>query len=206
MTRWHEDDCRSPDVYVNNEYVPTCRACARFYYTTKSPLPNLKNTSPGITLPPDELPGQLNLSWPRDVCYVTQEIPEDSNTQNQSSPSNTPREDLSRLTIDARQSTNSHVYTRLRSDQFRLAFLTAAPTDDYPIHLNLETYTHENRPEYETVSYMWGGANGDSRPCQPIFIGPYWDVLHQSQNCWAMLRFVRPWRGTRMVWVDALCR
>ncbi|KAF2819735.1 hypothetical protein CC86DRAFT_127194 [Ophiobolus disseminans] len=52
---------------------------------------------------------------------------------------------------------------------------------------------------------MWGGEIGDSTPCLPVFIGPYWDVLLQSQNCWDMLQFVRPWRGIRMMWVDTIC-
>ncbi|KAF2030840.1 hypothetical protein EK21DRAFT_43561, partial [Setomelanomma holmii] len=101
---------------------------------------------------------------------------------------------------------NAHIYgVTLRSKDFRLVCLTAVPRKDHPVHLTLETYTYNERPEYETVSYMWGGENGDSTPCRPIFIGKYWAVLLQSQNCWSMLRFVRPWRGMRMIWIDALC-
>jgi len=40
---------------------------------------------------------------------------------------------------------------------------------------------------------------------QPIFVGPYWDILMQTQNCWEMLRYLRPRCGVRMVWVDAIC-
>jgi hypothetical protein len=37
-------------------------------------------------------------------------------------------------------------------------------------------------------------------------MGPYWDVTMQTENCWEMLRFVRPHnRGFRLVWVDAIC-
>jgi hypothetical protein len=94
----------------------------------------------------------------------------------------------------------------LGTDEFRLVCIQAAGKDeDKIVHVSLETYNHANCPEYETVSYTWGGENSDYALCRPIFVGPYWDVLPQSQNCWEMLHFVRPWRGIRMVWVDALC-
>jgi hypothetical protein len=93
----------------------------------------------------------------------------------------------------------------LKSNEFRLACLTAVDDKDHPVHLTLEIYTHDNRPEYETVSYQWGGEDGDYSLRHPVFIGPYWDVLLQTKNCWSMLRFARPWRGVRMLWVDAVC-
>ena len=63
----------------------------------------------------------------------------------------------------------------------------------------------EDCPEYETVSYTWAGEDGDGSLCKPVYIGPFYDILLQTKNCWEMLRFMRPWRGTRMVWVDAIC-
>jgi hypothetical protein len=94
----------------------------------------------------------------------------------------------------------------LGADEFRLVCIPAAEKDeDTIIHVSLEIYNQTNCPEYEAVSYTWGGENGDYALCRPIFVGPYWDVVLQSQNCWDMLRFVRLWRGIRMVWVDALC-
>jgi hypothetical protein len=71
--------------------------------------------------------------------------------------------------------------------------------------LTLHTYTQDDCPEYETVSYTWGGEEGDSSLCKPIFLGPYWDVLFQTRNCWDMLKLLRPREGFRMVWVDAIC-
>jgi len=71
----------------------------------------------------------------------------------------------------------------------------------------LHVYDDKRHPEYETVSYMWGGENGDSTPCQPVYIGPYWDVLLQTQNCFDMLEYLRPsiGVGARLIWVDAIC-
>lgn len=108
----------------------------------------------------------------------------------------------------ANPSLESHIYgDTLAPDEFRLACLSAMSTDDgdYPLHVSLEVYNDRNCPEYETVSYTWGGEDGDYSLSRLIFVGPYWDVLFQTKNCWDMLRFVQPWRGTRMVWVDALC-
>ena len=94
---------------------------------------------------------------------------------------------------------------RLAWSEFRLACLTACTDGDSPVHLMLETYTDDSYPEYEAVSYTWGGEEDDTRPRRAVFIGPYWDVLPQTENCWQMLRFLRPSRGIRLVWVDAIC-
>ena len=120
-------------------------------------------------------------------------------------PPSSLNESLSEPDVGSEEIGGFQIYTKLSSNEFRLVFLTVAPSAEYPIHLSLETYSYDDRPEYETVSYQWGGENNDSSPCRPIFIGPYWDVLWQSQYCWTMLRFARPRRGTRMIWVDALC-
>lgn len=96
--------------------------------------------------------------------------------------------------------------TKLGGEHFRLACLTAVEDDDVPVHVDLETYSLDNCPSYEAVSYTWGGENADSSPRRPVYVGPYWDVTMQTENCWEMLRFVRPQkRGFRLVWVDAIC-
>jgi hypothetical protein len=200
MTRWHLPYCMSPDVFVDASNNPTCRACARVCPPVAELAAGLNTASSGIKLPPDEPRGLMNLWWPRDVLYVNQQSPIRS-------PTVSIDEAVSKLAIDAGKGTNSHIYeASLRPNEFRLVCLSAVPRKDYPVHLTLETFAYDNRPEYETVSYMWGGDSGNSTPCRPIFIGPYWDVLLQSQNCWAMLQFVRPWRGIRMMWIDALCK
>ncbi|KAJ8113249.1 hypothetical protein OPT61_g4582 [Boeremia exigua] len=101
---------------------------------------------------------------------------------------------------------NAHIYPQsLDHTQIRLARLSSTTKEDCPVHVHLEVYDRAYRPEYEAASYMWGGEEGDSTLCEPVYIGPYWDVLLQTKNCHAMLDFVRPWRGIRMLWVDAVC-
>ncbi|KAK0620618.1 heterokaryon incompatibility protein-domain-containing protein, partial [Immersiella caudata] len=93
----------------------------------------------------------------------------------------------------------------LSSNEFRLLCLTAEQSDDFPVRISLETYEDERYPEYECVSYTWGGEDGDDTLCRPAYIGPYWDVSLQTKNCWNMLTFLRPERGHRLIWVDAIC-
>ena len=38
-----------------------------------------------------------------------------------------------------------------------------------------------------------------------MYVGPFWDVLLLAANCAALLRFLRPASGERVVWVDAVC-
>ncbi|KAM0221647.1 hypothetical protein ACHAQD_005168 [Fusarium lateritium] len=40
---------------------------------------------------------------------------------------------------------------------------------------------------------------------QPIYVGEFWDILLQTQNCFSMLQYLRPQRGRRAVWIDAIC-
>ncbi|KAF5626154.1 hypothetical protein F52700_8871 [Fusarium sp. NRRL 52700] len=63
----------------------------------------------------------------------------------------------------------------------------------------------DRSPQYESTSYTWAGENGDSSRCRPLYIGRYWDVALQTQNCWSMLESLRLPIGTRAVWVDAIC-
>ncbi|KAK2745151.1 heterokaryon incompatibility protein HET-6-like protein [Colletotrichum kahawae] len=109
-------------------------------------------------------------------------------------------------TATAATSVSSTIYSKpLKSTEIRLAVLSTAESPDFPVHLDLEIYELDDCPEYEAVSYLWGGENDDTTPCCPIYVGPFWYVLFQTKNCWDMLRFMRPWRGVRMVWVDAVC-
>jgi hypothetical protein len=101
---------------------------------------------------------------------------------------------------------SSHIYQEvLQSHNFRLACLSAVSEKHASIHVTLEVFPDDDHPEYECASYTWGGEEGDSAPCLPIYIGPYWDVLLKTKNCSSLLRFLRPWKGIRMVWVDAIC-
>ncbi|KAH8586865.1 heterokaryon incompatibility protein-domain-containing protein, partial [Bisporella sp. PMI_857] len=106
---------------------------------------------------------------------------------------------------EAPSSPSSPYEPTLGADEFRLACLSAAMDDKSPIHLTLEMYPKNDCPEYETVSYSWGGEDGDSSRCQPVYIGGYWDVLLHTKNCRDLLQYLRSRRVIQHVWVDAIC-
>lgn len=144
---------------------------------------------------PDEEPGQLNLWWPLSVPYV------DENGNRPERPTPPPPS-----TLDPNEGYECPTYGKtLKNDEFRVAVLSAAEKKEHPIHVTLEVYEDDCHPEYETVSYVWGGEDGDNTLCSPVFIGVWWDVSIHTRNCMSMLRFMRPWRGIRTLWVDALC-
>ncbi|KAM7204883.1 Heterokaryon incompatibility protein (HET) domain containing protein [Rhypophila sp. PSN 637] len=99
----------------------------------------------------------------------------------------------------------SSLYPRcLKPREFRLIWLEPPERPDYPVHLTLETYNRDHCPDYE-ATYLWGGEDGDYSPSEPVYIGPHWDILFQTKICWSMLKYLRPWRGIRTVWIDAIC-
>ncbi|KAF4956131.1 hypothetical protein FSARC_11661 [Fusarium sarcochroum] len=95
----------------------------------------------------------------------------------------------------------------LKVDQFRLVCLADSDNSlpDDVVHVSLETYQDEKSPEYEAVSCSWGGEDGNDTLRHPIYVGDYWDILLQTQNCQAMISYLRPLTGIRMLWVDAIC-
>jgi Heterokaryon incompatibility protein (HET) len=203
MTRWHKMSCKTPDVFVDGE-APRCRTC-----NSVPPLEELiahqASLDPFLPIPQDEPAGQMALWWPPDVSYShpPDVKPEAIKDMNKGVPL---KDDASPSIRAASEADDFVIYgSTLGPDEFRLLCLYAVDDGSYPIHITLETFQHNECPEYETVSYTWGGEDGDSTPCRPVFVGPYWDVLLQTRNCWAMLRHLRPWRGIRIVWVDAIC-
>ncbi|KAK4033346.1 heterokaryon incompatibility protein-domain-containing protein [Parachaetomium inaequale] len=214
MTRWHKPDCTAPDIVVANPPgPPSCKTCGS--------TPNLDeiihqqaHESPFPAPPPDEPQGQMNLWWPRSVPYLNTHNPLPGPTQpdSASSPSNAPPHPTPEIPVHVpsrqHETGRSPIYpTRLKTGEIRLACFQAPPSSspDDPVHLTLETYPLSNCPPYETVSYCWAGEDGDDRRCCPVYVGPYWDVILHTRNCWKLLRFVRPARGVRLVWVDAVC-
>jgi hypothetical protein len=225
MTRWHKSSCKAPHIVVD-EMIPRCMAC-----NSSPPLQALISKSSSINpfppIPPDEPPEQLNLWWPPCVPYSKSSPGQSAKSDRQAespgvcgqstkvsshhserdskegAPKGIGSSVLEATTLGLQ---NSEIYgNTLGVDEFRLLCLSPAVDSGYPVHATLETYRHDSCPEYETVSYTWGGEEGDSTLCCPTYIGPYWDVLLQTRNCWAMLRYMRPWRGIRIVWVDAIC-
>ncbi|KAG6356451.1 hypothetical protein INS49_015839 [Diaporthe citri] len=103
-------------------------------------------------------------------------------------------------------SPRSHVYpSSLGSNHFRLIYLTESGDVSSPIHFRLEEYAFNDYPEYETVSYVWGGENCDSTLCKPVYVGRFWDVDLATRNCSALLHYLRRRQVCRVLWVDAIC-
>jgi len=189
MTRWHAKDCQDPDVYLDAK-TPTCRRCSA---SARKVLDSndwaVSNSTPAI--PPDELPGNLNLRWPQTVPYIQglgagQEDSLHAGAGNDTQqPQVASTEDINESeakasdTIHGEAETHSkdmkpvspaddqdeYPYdTPLQASEFRLMSMNPTPTMNYldPIHLDLELYPYDNCPEYEAISYTWGGEEDDS--------------------------------------------
>ncbi|EJT72191.1 hypothetical protein GGTG_09058 [Gaeumannomyces tritici R3-111a-1] len=229
MSRWHAPGCAGGDenILVNPNGLPHCQSCKstpdipRLLTQQDTGLANLQ-------VPPDEPPGQLNLSWPPTVpysksgqiCDATRSVSsihalfEAGTGTSTSTSADSNSHPVSAAPNTTRNEPLSPVYPEaLRHDEFRLLVLDSRntpahadeATHDWPVHMDLETYRDNDHPEYETVSYTWGGENDDSSPSQPVYVGPCWDALLQTKNCHDMLRLLRPRRGLRFLWVDAIC-
>ncbi|CAG8975923.1 hypothetical protein HYALB_00007051 [Hymenoscyphus albidus] len=201
MSRWHSSSCLEPDVFLVNQ-VPHCRACETSAFIALSDI-NTSNAKSELDIPPDEVDSKLNLHWPSNINWDHQNEPS-NDTQTELSPNRLhskivgPNEAESVLP-------SSPVYNKcLERSEIRLIYLEAVLDQDLPIHVCLEVYEHELCPEYETVSYTWASEDGDNNRAQPIYIGPFWDVILQTRNFTALLRYLRPSRGFRLVWIDAI--
>lgn len=191
MSRWHKASCHTPKVHVEDGQ-PRCQSCGTSPDIQKL-ISEQAAQSPPWAVPPDEKFGEMKLSWPDAVRYTP-------------TPADIAKGDVAAVKEPGALSAPSPIYTRrLGTNEFRLLYLSAVGDDSHPIHADLEAYHTDDRPEYETVSYCWGGENGDTRLYKPIFLGIYWDILLQTSNCWSMLHYLRPRVGVRIIWVDAIC-
>lgn len=193
MPRWHSPACHSADVFVETG-IPQCRACGAAA-SSAQPTDAEAATSASIVIPPDESADQTNLSWPPCVRWTNTESPDDGSAQ--------PNRDEAGL-ADQTAGLSAIYENTLDADSIRLICLHAGEFEE-PIHLTLEEYRHVDCPDYETVSYTWQDESGDATRCMPVYVGPCWDVFHQTRNCWSLLRYLRPTRESRMVWIDAIC-
>lgn len=204
MYYWHINDCLTPDVHVTEAGRPSCRTCNGVAPDIARILKDNQAGGGGPTMPPDRKMGQLNLSWPSSVCYASSSTGVCGDVLEDNSETATVSKRVTPDITHHRHSTSSYAET-LSSDEIRLICLPAMASYDDPLHVTLEVYELEDCPEYETLSYTWAGEDGDGTFSRPIYIGPSWDMLLQTKNCWEMLRFMRPRRGMRMLWVDAVC-
>ncbi|KAF5619581.1 heterokaryon incompatibility het-6 [Fusarium tjaetaba] len=201
MPRWHKEVCSSPRVVIAGN-TPRCEACDSVPDIQK--YINQQRSIPSFTQPPPDPPlGQLNLRWPGSIKYQQQPT---KAVQLDGGPSAN-KQSLDVIEPgDNKKVVQSPIYaSKLGKDEFRLLFLSPS-TDHYaPVHAELVVHQDGRSPQYESTSYTWAGENGDSSKCRPLYIGRYWDVALQTQNCWYMLQSLRLPIGTRAVWVDAIC-
>ncbi|KAF0329345.1 hypothetical protein GQ607_003294, partial [Colletotrichum asianum] len=213
--RWHASTCHQPDVYVAGDGAPTCRGCGKSAQEMQRP-----REDPGTSLealPPDEPEGHLGLWWPPSVSYSSNDSPIETennkmNGTNELTPSEVKpdvQKGSAKPSLSSASLENDQIYERaLRPSEFRLACLSAIPSKSdttYPIHLSFDIFEDDHYPDYDAVSYAWGGENNNRDHNSVIYIGDYWDVLHATRNCWAVLRYLRPWKGNRFIWLDFVC-
>lgn len=200
--RWHKSDCKKPNITVE-EGVPCCRGCS----ATSSALVSLlvaQNHARGgnIHLPKEAPLGEANLWWPPCVPYCSPQV--DANTD--TGPETDGKKTTMLSTEHKKTPSISPIYpSSLDSSHFRLIYLTESDDVSLPIHMQLEEFPLNDHPEYETVSYVWGGEDGDSTLCKPVFVGRFWDVILATGNCSALLHYLRPRKGCRAIWLDAIC-
>jgi hypothetical protein len=172
MTRWHAASCTAPQVYTGQDSIPCCKACGATAHESLASLKQQASSSNSLpAIPPDEPMGQLNLCWPTGVPWIdTPEIHQapmhkparrrqvpagcDSTTTDRAFTHNSNRPSLK---------TANTIYDHLESQQFRLVILEFnRDISSSVVHLELETYPIDRCPEYETMSYSWGGEDGNS--------------------------------------------
>ncbi|KAL9616847.1 MAG: hypothetical protein Q9160_008303 [Pyrenula sp. 1 TL-2023] len=155
-------------------------------------------SSPWVA-PSNEKIGEMNLHWPHQVRYKGNS---DQHTK-QKKDMNMKATSLSSSTLC---SDISPIYEkRLSTDEIRFLCLTKVDDVNLPIHMTLDVFPNDACPEYEAVSYAWGGEDGDNTSCHPVYVGDFWDILLQTKNCWTMLRYMRTRISIPSVWVDAIC-
>ncbi|KAI0167749.1 heterokaryon incompatibility protein-domain-containing protein [Pestalotiopsis sp. NC0098] len=200
MIRWHTPSCSDPIIAIDESGV-SCRGCLAKYLFNQQSVP--QDTHASLNIPKDRPLGQLNLRWPPAVPYTSEQERDDRDETNETIRGRD--ETLFSSERDPQNGAHASIYRPLETGQFRLICLDSANSQSNLIYLDLEQHSLEDCPEYEATSYAWAGEDGDDQRSGPVFIGNFYDVALQTKNCLSMLRYLRPSRGIRMVWIDAIC-
>ncbi|KAF3801492.1 hypothetical protein GCG54_00014706 [Colletotrichum gloeosporioides] len=177
MSRWHHAGCLSPQVEIKNG-LPECRTCD---YSPDLAALMPTNASSILTIPEDERSGSMNLWWPRSVPYCNNAkscnegdclTGGNPKARVPSAPDQTVP-DLATTTTAATPGSSTIYSQTLKHTDIRLAVLTHSESHEFPVHLDLEIYELDDCPEYEAVSYLWGGEDDDTTLCCPIYVGPF---------------------------------
>lgn len=174
MFHWHQAGCSQPTI-EDEEGLPWCTNCA-----TQPPLAqliDLQATNQQPWEPPQDEPvGERNYFWPPSVPY-------DSEQQHHGNPVDNGADKARSACFFGPTSSSSgdkeeapdrddptaplapHYKERLREDQLRLICLrppaASGGWESALIHLELATFGDDECPEYEAVSYTWGGEDGE---------------------------------------------
>ncbi|KAI0193862.1 heterokaryon incompatibility protein-domain-containing protein [Astrocystis sublimbata] len=216
MLRWHSDRCRTPDV-VLVDHLPYCLNCQEVPDCDAAMRSNTANVAP----PPQSADRYW---WPRSVAYlddqdfasVTQGTDGVDNSQHElltghrmdsleARPPSSSDKKRSRISHDSPPCETETGYAILHQMyDFRLLCLSQASTGD-PLHGCLElTDLALNPTRYEALSYTWADEDGNAEKCDLIFLGPFWDCLPITRNCYLALQRFRK-VNSMTVWVDAIC-
>lgn len=204
MSRWHRSSCQKPDVCVDNEGpgTPRCRACNASVNLGELIDQRQDDVLPS-EIPPDEPFGKMDLYWPDCVPYKRTLDAGGMTTVDAATPE---MEATGALLPKTVASSIPPIYERnLDLNEFRLVNLSVANDKDSPIHMAIEICRDDDYPEYETVSYAWGGEDNNNVRDRPVYLGEYWDVQLQTKNCWSLLHYLRLRNENRAIWVDAIC-
>lgn len=202
--RWHRSDCSNPSITLDGD-IPRCLGCdANSSDLVSRLIAHHHAQAAGIHLPAEAPLGQANFWWPPSVPYYRSQA--GNGTDSDPSAGEEAGTELSTQDSSPSSYSPSPIYpSSLDSSHFRLIYLTESEDISAPIHIQLEEYSFTDHPEYETVSYVWGGEEGDSTPCKPVYVGRYWDVILTTKNCSTLLYYLRPQKLCRVIWLDAIC-
>ncbi|KAK4177400.1 hypothetical protein QBC36DRAFT_377708 [Triangularia setosa] len=151
MARWHKANYSHPLVKVGQTIKTS-------YCTSCGASPNLDELAAALPDDDNELKTSPSTSMSRIDTYTTGLPP----TKTEPEPINP-----SSLLIYGRA---------LQPDEFRFLHLSFAEPD-YLIHITIELCQDDHYSSYETCSYSWGGEDGHSTLCKPVYLGKYWDIL-----------------------------
>ncbi|KAK2744300.1 ankyrin repeat and sam domain containing protein 6 [Colletotrichum kahawae] len=98
--------------------------------------------------------------------------------------------------------TRPYQYEPLNHDQleFRLLHLLPANDPTEPLSCRLEIASGRTRPQFETLSYTWGGE----APCEPLLVNET-HLLNVTPNLASFLQQRRDPIAEVIIWVDAVC-
>ncbi len=95
---------------------------------------------------------------------------------------------------------NNFVYERLSLDRREMRLCILQPAAEYwPLSCSLSIVPLESKPEYETLSYVWG----DSNPSNEIIANG--SVIKITKNLHTALWYLRSLDVLRVIWADAIC-